>query len=38
MILGVVPARGGSTGVPGKNIRSVAGKPLIVHAIEARTL
>lgn len=27
-------ARGGSKGVPGKNIRSFAGKPLIVHSIE----
>ena len=35
MILGVVPARGGSIGVPGKNLRTVGGKPLIVHAIES---
>ncbi|MBN1293328.1 MAG: acylneuraminate cytidylyltransferase family protein [Candidatus Latescibacteria bacterium] len=34
IILGLVPARGGSKGVPGKNIRLVNGKPLIVHAIE----
>lgn len=27
-------ARGGSTGVPGKNIRDLLGKPLIVHSIE----
>lgn len=27
-------ARGGSKGVPGKNIRSLAGKPLLVHSIE----
>jgi N-acylneuraminate cytidylyltransferase len=27
-------ARGGSKGVPGKNIRLLAGRPLIVHAIE----
>jgi CMP-N,N'-diacetyllegionaminic acid synthase len=27
-------ARGGSKGLPGKNIRSFAGKPLIVHSIE----
>lgn len=27
-------ARGGSKGVPGKNIRSFAGKPLIAHSIE----
>jgi len=30
----VIPARGGSKGVPGKNIRMVAGKPLIVWTIE----
>ena len=34
MILGVIPARGGSKGVPGKNIRTVLGKPLIAYAIE----
>jgi len=27
-------ARGGSKGVPGKNLRPLAGKPLIAHAIE----
>lgn len=34
-ILGAIFARGGSKGVPRKNIRPLAGKPLIVHAIEA---
>lgn len=34
-ILGVIPARGGSKGVPRKNIREVAGKPLLVWTIEA---
>ena len=34
-ILGIIPARGGSKGVPGKNIRDLAGKPLIVWTIEA---
>jgi CMP-N,N'-diacetyllegionaminic acid synthase len=34
IILGLIPARGGSKGVPGKNIRPVNGKPLIVYAIE----
>jgi CMP-N-acetylneuraminic acid synthetase len=34
IILGLVPARGGSKGVPGKNIRQVCGKPLIAYAIE----
>jgi CMP-N-acetylneuraminic acid synthetase len=35
MILGVTPARGGSKGVPRKNIRPLCGKPLIVWTIEA---
>jgi len=35
MILGITPARGGSKGVPGKNIRALAGKPLIAWTIEA---
>ncbi len=34
-ILGIVPARGGSKGVPGKNIKELAGKPLIAYTIEA---
>lgn len=34
-ILAIIPARGGSKGLPGKNIRQFAGKPLIVHSIEA---
>ena len=34
-ILGVIPARGGSKGVPRKNIRSLAGKPLLSWTIEA---
>ena len=34
-ILGVIIARGGSRGVPRKNIKFLAGKPLIVHTIEA---
>ncbi len=33
-IVAFIPARGGSKGIPGKNIREVAGKPLIVHSIE----
>ena len=33
-IVGFIFARGGSQGVPGKNIRLLAGKPLIAHAIE----
>lgn len=34
-VLGVIPARGGSKGVPRKNVRVVAGKPLLVWTIEA---
>ena len=34
MNLGLIPARGGSKGVPGKNIRPVLGKPLLAYAIE----
>lgn len=30
----VIPARGGSKGLPGKNIRQLGGKPLICHAID----
>ena len=33
--LAVIPARGGSKGVPGKNLREVGGEPLIVHAVRA---
>lgn len=31
----LIPARGGSKGVPGKNIKMLAGKPLIAYAIDA---
>lgn len=34
-IVGFVFARGGSKGVPGKNIRPLAGKPLIAYSIES---
>ena len=34
-ILGVIPARGGSKGLPGKNIKMLAGKPLIFWTIDA---
>ena len=34
MILGLIPARGGSKGVKDKNIRLLLGKPLISYAIE----
>ncbi len=32
--IGFIFARGGSKGVPGKNIKPLAGKPLIAHSIE----
>lgn len=34
-ILALIPARGGSKGVPRKNIRLVGGKPLLAYSIEA---
>lgn len=34
-ILALIPARGGSKGIPGKNIRPLANKPLIYYTIEA---
>lgn len=34
-ILAIIPARGGSKGLPGKNIRPLLGKPLLCYAIEA---
>lgn len=34
-IIGVIPARGGSVGVPLKNIRELCGKPLIYYVIKA---
>jgi CMP-N-acetylneuraminic acid synthetase len=41
-VLGLIPARGGSKGVPRKNIRLLGDKPLISHtiaaALQARTL
>ena len=33
-VLAIIPARGGSKGIPGKNTRAFAGKPLIAHSIE----
>ena len=33
-IVSVILARGGSKGIPGKNIKNFEGKPLISHTIE----
>jgi CMP-N,N'-diacetyllegionaminic acid synthase len=34
-ILGIIPARGGSKGIPGKNIKNLNGQPLISYTINA---
>ena len=34
-MIAFIPARGGSKGVPGKNIKNLCGKPLIAYTIEA---
>lgn len=34
-VLGIIPARGGSKGVPRKNIRLLCGKPLLSYTIDA---
>jgi CMP-N-acetylneuraminic acid synthetase len=34
IVVCVIPARGGSKGLPGKNIKKFCGKPLIAHTIE----
>lgn len=34
-MIAIIPARGGSKGLPGKNIKSLNGKPLIAYTIEA---
>jgi N-acylneuraminate cytidylyltransferase len=34
-ILAVIPARGGSQGIPGKNLRRLAGRPLLAWSIAA---
>ncbi|CAN7458857.1 acylneuraminate cytidylyltransferase family protein [Terrabacter sp. LjRoot27] len=37
-VLAVIPARGGSKGLPGKNIRPMWGLPLIAHSVRAAAL
>ena len=37
-ILGIIPARAGSKGIPNKNIRLLAGKPLICYTIQSALL
>lgn len=37
-VLALIPARGGSKGLPGKNIRPICGKPLIAWSIEKAKL
>lgn len=34
-VLGIITARGGSKGVPGKNLKLLAGKPLLAYTIDA---
>ncbi|MFT6906572.1 MAG: CMP-N,N'-diacetyllegionaminic acid synthase [Oleiphilaceae bacterium] len=34
-MIAIIPARGGSEGLPGKNIKLLNGKPMIAYAIEA---
>ena len=33
-VLAIIPARGGSKGLPRKNVRALGGKPLIAHSID----
>lgn len=33
-VLGIIPARGGSKRVPGKNLRKLGGKELVAHSLE----
>lgn len=33
--VGIIPARGGSKGIPGKNIKPLGGKPLLAYTVQA---
>lgn len=33
-VIAIIPARGGSKGLPGKNVKQIRGKPLIAYSIE----
>jgi len=33
-VLGIITARGGSKGIPGKNLKLLAGKPLLTYTVE----
>ena len=35
MVIAIIPARGGSKGIPGKNIKEINGKPLISWSIKS---
>ena len=37
-VIGIIPARGGSKGVPGKNIRDFGGFPIIAYSVIASKL
>lgn len=37
-VLAIIPARAGSKGLPGKNVRPLAGVPLIAHSLRAAAL
>ena len=34
-VLGIIPARSGSKGIPNKNLRELAGRPLLAYTVEA---
>jgi len=36
-ILGIITARGGSKGIPGKNLKLLGGRPLLAYSVEAAT-